>query len=274
MSVIKPALQHPELISYFSGANNYCWLYFRNGEKKLLAKPISYLESQLPDFIRVHKTVLVNPAYVKSLDEPPHKKMSGKVHLDSGEVFPVSRRRWLQVVESLLKHATKDSREEPLDTLSEAMSTPLNGQSQEPAVASVFLVTNDQERASWAEQSLRGKWPSYHIHIAQESTFLPEILSQLPESEYPLLIILDARTQTTERLNTLQRLKSDSQLSRIPVVLLVLPTEQLVINGYQKQANSVVSMPIGSQLFENTIERICQFWLHIVRLPGSNRSGN
>ena len=52
MSVIKPALQHPERIAYFAGANNYCWIHFRDGEKKLLAKPISYLESQLPDFIR------------------------------------------------------------------------------------------------------------------------------------------------------------------------------------------------------------------------------
>ncbi|MVM28692.1 LytTR family transcriptional regulator [Spirosoma sp. HMF4905] len=272
MSVIKPALQQPELIAYFSGANNYCWLYFRNGEKKLLAKPISYLESQLPDFIRVHKTILINPAYIKSLDEPPHKKMAGKVHLDSGEVFPVSRRRWLQVVESLQNRSAGGSRVEKVNSSPEPYELPLTAQAYDSAGTSLFLITNDKEKAAQAELLIRDKWPTYPIHIGQNSAPLIELLKQLPEHEYPLLILLDARTQTAERLNTLQRLKEDSELSRIPVVLLVLPTEQLVINGYQRQANSVVSMPIGSPLFGHTIERICQFWLHIVSLPGSGRA--
>ncbi|MVM38097.1 LytTR family transcriptional regulator [Spirosoma sp. HMF3257] len=274
MSVIKPALQRPELISYFSGANNYCWLYFRNGEKKLLAKPISYLESQLPDFIRVHKTVLINPDYIKSLDQPPHKKMAGKVHLESGEVFPVSRRRWLQVVESLHNHSSGSRQGEDLNSFPEKANASLADLEHYSPEASVFLMTSDAEKAAQTERLISDKWPTYHIHIEQDSMALPELLTQLPEQEYPSLILLDARTQTTERLNTLQRLKEDSQLSHIPVILLVLPTEQLISNGYQKQANSVISMPIGYSLFEHTIERICQFWLRIVRLPGATIYSN
>lgn len=276
MSVIKPALQRPELIAYFSGANNYCWIYFRNGEKKLLAKPISYLESQLPSFIRVHKTVLINPAYVKSLDQPPHKKMAGKVYLDTGEVFPVSRRRWSQVVESLQvvrpervgggeRALTSTRVQSSLDTQPQSFSV--------PTVFSVLLVTDDKENVKLTEQIIGEKWPDYRVNTIQSSVFLPELLKQLSEQEYPKLILLDARTLTTERLTTLQRLKEDSQLNRIPVVLLVLPTEQLISHGYQKQANSVVAMPIGHTLFALTIERICQFWLRIVTLPVTERQG-
>ncbi|GAB4016749.1 hypothetical protein GCM10028808_46170 [Spirosoma migulaei] len=268
MSVIKPALQRPELIAYFSGANNYCWIYFRNGEKKLLAKPISYLESQLPNFIRVHKTVLINPAYVKSLDQPPHKKMAGKVYLDTGEVFPVSRRRWSQVVESLqvLHPVRVNGIEQPLSSAPVRVSPEI--QPSGFSAASILLITDDKEKAILTEQLIGKKWADYQVNTVQSSVFLPELLKQLPEQDYPTLILLDARTLTTDRLTTLQRLKEDSQLNRIPVVLLVLPTDQLISNGYQKQANSVVSMPIGYTLFEHTIERICQFWLRIVRLPG------
>ena len=94
MSSLKLTLQSPEQIAYFLGANNYCWLYFRNGEKKLLAKPLRYIETQLPDFVRVHRTVLLNPTYIRRLRQLPYTKGAGEVHLLSGEVFAVSRRRW------------------------------------------------------------------------------------------------------------------------------------------------------------------------------------
>lgn len=272
MSVIKPALQHPELIAYFSGANNYCWLFFRNGEKKLLAKPISYLESKLPNFIRVHKTVLINPSYIKSLQEPPRRKMAGTVCLDNGEVFPVSRRRWPQVVESLQSHQTtatitRDEADqlEPVDGA--VQTTQLN----DALTLSVLLYTDDTQNAVLTEQLVKKRWPSCHFSSAQQSAFLPDLLTPLPAEEYPALILLDARTTTLERLRTLQRLKADKNLSHIPVILLVLPTDQFVSNGYQKQANSVISMPVGYPLFTQTIERICQFWINTVTLPGAGR---
>ena len=63
MQVINPLLSHPVLLAYFSGADNYSWVYFRNGKRQLLAKPLTYFERQLPDFIRIHKIAVVNPAF-------------------------------------------------------------------------------------------------------------------------------------------------------------------------------------------------------------------
>ena len=274
MSVIKPALQHPELIAYFSGANNYCWLFFRNGEKKLLAKPISYLESKLPSFIRVHKTVLINPTYIKSLHEPPRRKMAGTVCLDNGEVFPVSRRRWPQVVESLQSHQTtatiathETGQEQPVNGAVSAHATELN----DTLTLSILLYTDDSQHASLSEQLIKKRWSACHFSSVQQSAFLPDLLGPLSPEEHPALIILDARTATLERMRTLQRLKQDKNLSHIPVVLLVLPMDRSVSSGYEKQANSVISMPIGYPLFTQTIERICQFWMNTVTLPGAGR---
>ncbi|GAB4054317.1 LytTR family transcriptional regulator DNA-binding domain-containing protein [Spirosoma litoris] len=263
MSVIKPALQHPERIAYFAGANNYCWVHFRDGDKKLLAKPISYLGTLLPNFIRVHKTVLLNPAYVKSLDYPPRNKMAGKVHLDSGEVFPVSRRRWPKVMKfftPLTKNTFVDEADFPSDA-------PDLGQSGLP-VFSIFFISDEKEKTLLTKETIREKWPTCHVYTDQQSTILLEMLKQLPEQDFPTLILIDAQTKTLERLYTLRRLKKDSRLSSIPVILLVSPTDQLIIDGYHYQANSVISIPIQYMPFELMIERICQFWLRIVSLPG------
>lgn len=268
MSVIKPALQHPEQIAYFVGANNYCWLHFRNGEKKLLAKPISYLESKLPEFIRVHKTVLVNAIYVKSLHQPPRKKMSGEVHLDSGEVFPVSRRRWDQVVEAL-QNRDKILSPAELTRSANELVDPTEKAGTDTTALSVLLVTDDKDKAHRVEQLVKVRWNAHGVINMPQSTLLVDLLTQSPEHDHPALIVLDARTATLERLHTLRRLKENPRLNRIPVVLLVLPTDQLVIDGYQQQANTVISMPKDYQFFEQTIERILHFWLRTVTLPGA-----
>ena len=101
MQFISQLLEHPSLLAYFSGASNYTWLQFQNGERRLLAKPLVYFEERLPGFIRVHRTALVNPACVVSIQQPPRPKMSGSVRMHDGIELPVSRRRWNDVVQLL-----------------------------------------------------------------------------------------------------------------------------------------------------------------------------
>ncbi|SOD79369.1 LytTR family DNA-binding domain-containing protein [Spirosoma fluviale] len=269
MSIINPALERPELIAYFLGANNYSWLHFRNGEKKLLSKPISYLEGRLPGFIRVHKTALVNPDYVKSLQRPLRQKMAGKIQLQSGETFPVSRRRWNQVVQSLGDHLAPIGNEEGLRAsvhLDEAHPMGESGSLSYQAT-SLFLVTNDEQNAFLARQIIGKNWPEYRVETLAKSIHLPELLDELPESELPALVFLDARSDALERLHTLQRLKNNQRLCRVPVVLLALPTDKSVIEGYERQANSVVTMKEGDMSFSQVIDRICQFWLKVAELP-------
>ncbi|WP_020596584.1 response regulator transcription factor [Spirosoma panaciterrae] len=268
MSVIKPALLYPERIIYLSGANNYSWICFQDGEKKLLAKPISYLEELLPDFIRVHKTALINPTYVQSLHEPPHRKMSGKVQLNSGDVFPVSRRRWQQVVDALQNHttalATQELLQPPTFTQPEsAVVSPAPAQ----ATRSVFLISQDREMVTSVEHVVQKKWPGYVVQTSANSVILPDIWGQMPASEHPILLLLDARTITLERLNTLQRLKNNKTLGRIPVILLTSATDQAIVNGYQYKANSVVAIPPGTGFIDAIFERVFQYWLRIVTLP-------
>ncbi len=263
MSVIKPAIQYPVLIAYLSGANNYTWLTFRNGEKQLLAKPISYLEEQLTGFIRIHKTTLINPACVEKLHYPPRQKMAGAVELEGGLVLPVSRRRWNLVAEQLEPQLTFHSHE----PVSAASPLPTVSSPVIPNQQAVVAVTDDSLSQLLLQQIIGQKWPQYTLHVMAKGTSLPTLFEQLPEHELPVLVLLDARTATLERLHTLERLKQHDKLCRIPVVLLVSATDKAVTNGYQRRANSVICLPGDHAAFSETIERVGQFWLQTASLP-------
>lgn len=267
MSVIKPALQYPELITHLVGANNYSWLHFRNGEKKLLAKPISYLAGELPGFIRAHKTVLINPTYVKSLHQPPRQKMAGEIQLESGVVFPVSRRRWTQVVEALASRLSPVISKPALAPF--AAITPADTKAH--PVQSILLVTDDETNARLVAQLMEQTWPAYQFRSMPQGKHLADLFSQVTEEEFPALLLLDARTTTMDRLHTLQTLKQDPHLCRLPVILLVSPGDSQVTDGYRRQANSVISVQEGYLPLAQSIERICRFWLLTAALPGRSK---
>ncbi len=268
MSVVKPAIQHPALIAYLAGANNYTWLHFRNGEKKMLAKPISYLETQLTEFIRVHKTALINPACVEKLQQPPRQRMAGSVQLEGGVVLPVSRRRWREVATALQPYLSPEEAvilDEPTfiqDTAHPAKQAPPTLITARP----IILVSEESNTQSikWAIET---RWPQYILHHSAQSSHLPRVLSLLPPDELPTLIILDARTSTLERLNTLQQLKEHDQFGQIPIVMIVPPTDEAITASYRRRANSVISLPDSQAPLAPTIERICQFWLRTAALP-------
>lgn len=105
MGKIVGLLMVPEALTHLTGANNYTWLHFWNGEKQMVAKTLRLLETDLPSFIRIHKTVLVNPSYITELQPPPGYKKSGTMSLYNGLQLPISRRRWTEVAEQMVQMA-------------------------------------------------------------------------------------------------------------------------------------------------------------------------
>lgn len=268
MSVVKPAIRHPALIAYLAGANNYTWLYFRNGEKKMLAKPISYLETQLTEFIRVHKTALVNPACVEKLQQPPRQRMAGSVQLEGGIVLPVSRRRWREVALALQPYLSPG--EVPFDAepaYGDKSADPAKTTATAQLVARPVILVSEEANTQQIKWALESRWPQYTLHHSPQSSHLPRVLSLLAPDELPALIILDARTLTLERLNTLQQLKEHDRFGQIPIVMIVPSTDDAVTASYRRRANSVISLPDSQAPLSPVVERICQFWLHTAVLP-------
>lgn len=78
-------------IIYLEADSNYTNFHLKNGEKVVLSKPLKEFEDSLTDvdFIRIHKSVIVNFKYVQGYSN----KNGLQVFLTNNVNLPVSRRR-------------------------------------------------------------------------------------------------------------------------------------------------------------------------------------
>ena len=88
---------------YLQAVANYSWLNWSDGRRMLMPRTLKYYSPQLPNelFIRLHRNCVVNRHFVERLERTD---TGGLVHLKTGEVLPVSRRRWSLVRRQLTSH--------------------------------------------------------------------------------------------------------------------------------------------------------------------------
>lgn len=91
---------------------------------------------------------------------------------------------------------------------------------------------------------------------------------EYPEAQRPDLILLELNLASKDGRDILADIKADSQLRRIPIVVLTLSaSEEDVLKSYTLQGNCyVVKSSDLDQLFQ-IVQRIEEFWLGIVTLP-------
>ena len=81
---------------YLQAVANYSWLNWVDGRRMLMPRTLKYYSPKLPTelFVRLHRNCVVNRRYVERLERT---ETGGLVHLSTGDVLPVSRRRWSAV---------------------------------------------------------------------------------------------------------------------------------------------------------------------------------
>jgi len=92
-------------LMFIPATGNYSWLHWNDGQRILLSRTLKYYEPQLPDgwFVRPHRSCLVTIHYIERM-EYLYRDKGGLLHLRSGAVLPVSRRRWeaiREIIQSL-----------------------------------------------------------------------------------------------------------------------------------------------------------------------------
>ena len=81
-------------------------------------------------------------------------------------------------------------------------------------------------------------------------------------SPRPGLILLDLRMPRVDGLEVLKAVKSDPELSRIPVVVLTTSaTEMDVARAYEHHANSYLVKPVDFGQFTDLLETLGYYWL-------------
>lgn len=84
----------------------------------------------------------------------------------------------------------------------------------------------------------------------------------------PDLILLDINIPIFNGHEVLKRIKADSQLKKIPVIILTTSTSDKDLNrAYENYCNSYVEKPLNIHEFLNAILKIEEFWLQLTSLP-------
>ncbi|HUD38133.1 MAG TPA: response regulator [Streptosporangiaceae bacterium] len=84
----------------------------------------------------------------------------------------------------------------------------------------------------------------------------------------PDLILLDLNLPRMDGHEVLAKIKSDSDLQRIPVVVLTTSdAEEDVLRSYDLHANAYVTKPVDFERFLGVVRQIDDFFVTVVKLP-------
>ncbi len=84
----------------------------------------------------------------------------------------------------------------------------------------------------------------------------------------PDVILLDLNLPKKDGREVLAEIKADSDLKRIPVVILTTSkAEEDILRSYDLHANCYITKPVDLEQFMTVVKCIEEFWLTIVKLP-------
>lgn len=127
----------------------------------------------------------------------------------------------------------------------------------------------DVELAKLAFQSISNELEIKHLLDGEElMRFLGD---EAPENVG--LILLDLNMPRMGGIEVLQKLNTDGELKKLPVVVFTSSNHQADIKKcYDLGANAYVNKPIDFSELEKTVETIVHFWLNINVKPHFNRA--
>jgi CheY-like chemotaxis protein len=111
------------------------------------------------------------------------------------------------------------------------------------------------------------------LHVAHDGQEGLDFLYQrgaYKDAPRPGLILLDLNLPKYDGRQILEKIKSDPDLSHIPVVVLTTSaTEEDILRSYKLHANAYVTKPVELDQFLEVVRQIDEFFIQVVRLPHS-----
>jgi len=94
------------------------------------------------------------------------------------------------------------------------------------------------------------------------------VYSDKETSPTPDIILLDLNLPKIDGRQVLERIKSDSNLSKIPVIVLTTSKkEEDILKTYELGCNSFLNKPVEVEDFVKVLSELGSYWLKLVVLP-------
>ncbi|MCV7409368.1 two-component system response regulator [Mycobacterium florentinum] len=136
----------------------------------------------------------------------------------------------------------------------------------------ILLVEDDPGDELITREALEHNKFQNRLHVAHDGEEGLDFLYRRGRFEgapLPDLILLDLNLPKCDGCQLLEKVKSDADLARIPVVVLTTSSaEEDIVRSYKLHANAYVAKPVDLDQFINAVRQIDEFFLQVVRLPG------
>ncbi|WP_235941577.1 response regulator [Cyclobacterium roseum] len=91
------------------------------------------------------------------------------------------------------------------------------------------------------------------------------------QSEVPDLVLLDINLPKKNGQEVLHFIKNSEGLKRLPVIMLTTSSSHNdILESYLNHANSYITKPVGSESYQDILEKIEKFWFSLAQLPSKS----
>jgi CheY-like chemotaxis protein len=135
----------------------------------------------------------------------------------------------------------------------------------------ILLVEDDAGDELLTREALEDHKIGNRLHVARDGEEALDFLYHRGDhTDAPAvdLIVLDLNLPKFDGRQVLEQVKSDPELSHVPVVVLTTSSSQEdILRSYKLHANAYVTKPVDVNDFVAAVRQIDEFFLSVVRLP-------
>jgi two-component system response regulator len=135
----------------------------------------------------------------------------------------------------------------------------------------VLLVEDDAGDELMTREAFEEHKISNRLHVVRDGEEALDFLFRRgPHARAPRidLILLDLNLPKYDGRQVLERIRSDAELTHVPVVILTTSaSEEDILRSYKLHANAYVTKPVDVNEFIAAVRQIDEFFLSVVRLP-------
>lgn len=140
-----------------------------------------------------------------------------------------------------------------------------------PTPIDVLLVEDDPADELITREAFEDNKIGNTLHVVRDGEEALDFLFRRgahTDAVRPDLILLDLNLPKYDGREVLQQIKTDADLSSIPVVVLTTSSaEEDILRSYRLHANAYVTKPVDLDQFVSAIRQIDDFFLTVVKLP-------
>jgi CheY-like chemotaxis protein len=135
----------------------------------------------------------------------------------------------------------------------------------------VLLVEDDAGDELMTREAFEENRIGNRLHVARDGEEALDFLYQRGDhTEAPKvdLVLLDLNLPKYDGRQVLEQIRSDPELTHMPVVVLTTSSsEEDILRSYKLHANAYVTKPVDVYQFVAAVRQIDEFFLSVVRLP-------